>query len=321
MSVLPYSLTPGDSYYSAVEELAAEILDHTAIIFSPIIELIPVKSAEQTCLELLLLGIYARRSIETGRKPSLEHLDLVLDQLQQSKDYTYQTNILRSWQRFILGQSTSLREVIWESINDATNWFAKRSNEVLGVYTAQVNRFLGDFGACDHSEDLFCTSPMLEYHINMVGAEIFNQLWRQSFAETEQQLLVLPGCLRVDPVGCTASEWSLGYKCNHCSKGCQISELSRLGDHFGFPVSFVKHQSSFASHVQDIDKLEQRGTLGILGVACVLSLLEGGLMLEANQVPAQCVPLDFSGCKSHWHAEGLTTRVSGDRVLDLMMRG
>ena len=42
---------------------------------------------------------------------------------------------------------------------------------------------------------------MLEYHINMVGAEIFNQLWRQSFAETEQQLLVLPGCLRVDLLG------------------------------------------------------------------------------------------------------------------------
>ena len=65
----------------------------------------------------------------------------------------------------------------------------------------------------------------------------------------------------------------------------------------------------------------QHGNLGILGVACVLSLLEGGLMLEAHKVPGQCVPLDFCGCKNHWHEEGIPARVSIERVLDIMVGG
>lgn len=66
MSVPTYLLTPRNSYYHSVEELAAEVLDQTAIIFHPIIELMAVGSVEQACLELLLLGIYARRGIKSG---------------------------------------------------------------------------------------------------------------------------------------------------------------------------------------------------------------------------------------------------------------
>lgn len=180
---------------------------------------------------------------------------------------------------------------------------------------------MANFDASSRSDILFCTSPVLEYHINMVGAEILNKLWKKNFRETKHQLLVLPGCLRSNPSSCTAEEWILGFKCSQCSKGCPIKELSENGEHFGFHVSFVKHQSSFVSHVQGLDKLEQHGRLGVLGVACVLSLLQGGLMLKAHKVQAQCVPLDFCGCKSHWHREGLPAQVSVERVLDLMVKG
>lgn len=325
MSAPTYSLTPKmhleKSYYSSVEELATEVVVQTGNIFHPITDSIAAVCAEQVCLELLLLGIYARRGVEAGGDPTLEHLDCILDQLQQSKDYAYQTQKLRSWQGFILEQSPADRAQIWQLVNCATSWFAKRSSEVLGVYTARVNRFLANFDASSRSDTLFCTSPALEYHVNMVGVEIINKLWQQSFRETEHQLLVLPGCLRSHPSSCTAEEWIVGFKCNRCSKGCQIKQLSVLGDYFDFEVVFVKHQSSLVSHVQGLDKLEQRGRLGILGVACTLSLLEGGFMLESHKVPGQCVPLDFCGCKSHWHREGLTARVSVERVLDIMVGG
>ena len=223
-------------------------------------------------------------------------MDLVLDQLQQSKDYTYQTNILRSWQRFILGQSTSLREVIWNQ-SMTLLIVCKRSNEVLGYIRFRLIDFWVTLVPVIIQKTFSVPAPCLNITSIWWGRD-FQPIVATEFCGNRTAIAGFTGLSRVDPVGCTASEWSLGYKCNHCSKGCQISELSRLGDHFGFPVSFVKHQSSFASHVQDIDKLEQRGTLGILGVACVLSLLEGGLMLEANQVPAQCVPLDFPDARA-----------------------
>lgn len=324
MSVPTYSLTPKvnteKSYYRSVEELTTEVMVETTKLFQPIINSIPTVCPEQVCLEFLLLGIYARRGSKTGETPTLAHLDQNLDHLQQSNDYTYQTEKLRSWQQFIMALSPPFRTQVWELIICSTNWFAKRSSEVLGVFTAHVNSFLADFKPSDRPDTLFCTSPVLEYHLNMVGAEILNRLWRKSFQETEKQLLVLPGCLRSDPKACLGKEWTLGFKCNHCSRKCQVKELSELGEIFGFHVSFVKHQSSLVSHVQSLDKLVGQCRMGILGVACTLSLLEGGFMLEAHKVPGQCIPLDFCGCTSHWHRQGLTTSVSVERVLEIMNR-
>lgn len=324
MTAPTYSLTPKQhlekSYYSSVEDLAAEVVVQTAKIFHPIISSTPEVYTEQVCLDLLLLGIYARKGLKADEKPTLEHLDCILDQLQQSRDHTYQTQKLRLWQRFILEQTPSNRTLVWQLVDYATNWFAAHSSEVLGVFTAQVNGFLANFDASNRSDALFCTSSVLEYHINMVGAEILNRLWQKSFAATEQRLLVLPGCLRAAPSSCTAEKWILGFRCNYCSNGCQIRELSQLGADYCFHVAFAKHQSSLVSHVQGLSSLGQHGSLGILGVACVLSLLEGGYMLEAHMVLGQCVPLDFCGCKNHWHEDGLFARVSVKRVVEIMMR-
>ncbi|NLL42183.1 MAG: DUF116 domain-containing protein [Firmicutes bacterium] len=324
MSVPTYSLTPQikleESYYSSVEGLASEAAVRSAEIFYPITHSLGVVCTEQACLELLLLGIYARRGLAAGQMATLDHLAKNLERLERSKDYAYQTKKLRLWHRFIMQQCSANRALILRLISCATDWFAKRSREVLGVYTAQVSRFLAGFDASGRSDILLCTSPVLEYHINMVGAEMLNKLWQSSFAKTKQQLAVVPGCLRPEPGACTAKEWILGFKCSRCSEGCQISRLSGLGERYGFQVSFVKHQSSLVSHVQSLERLAQKRSMGILGVACVLSLLEGGLMLKAHKVAAQCVPLDFSGCKNHWHAQGLPGSVSMERVLKIMLR-
>lgn len=322
--MLTYSLTPKTqpekSYFDSVDELAVEVVVQVTAILQPIIDIIPAVCTEQVCLDLLLLGIYARRGLKADETPTLKHLDHTLNQLQESNDYAYQVQRLRLRQEFVMEQCKVNQALIWQLINRATNWFAERSNEILGVYTAQVNRFLASFDSINRSDTLFCTSPIPEYHINMVGAEILNKLWQKNFQETKHRLVVLPGCLRLDSNACIAEEWTLGFKCKRCSVNCQIKELSELGEYFGFHVSFVKHQSSLVSHVQDLGKLMENSQLGILGVACTLSLLEGGFMLESHKVPGQCVPLDFCGCKSHWHNEGLTTRVSIERVLDLVVQ-
>lgn len=85
MSAPTYSLTPKmqleKSYYTSVEELAIEVMDQTAKIFHPITSSVAVVSPEQACLELLLLGIYARRGIEAGEEPTLEYLVWLFDSI------------------------------------------------------------------------------------------------------------------------------------------------------------------------------------------------------------------------------------------------
>jgi hypothetical protein len=49
---------------------------------------------------------------------------------------------------------------------------------------------------------------------------------------------------------------------------------------------------------------------GVVAVACVPTLVEGGGELKRYGVPAPCVLLDYSGCKKHWHPEGVPTSLN-----------
>ena len=49
---------------------------------------------------------------------------------------------------------------------------------------------------------------------------------------------------------------------------------------------------------------------GVIASACVTTLVEGGWELKRYDVPAQCVLLDYSGCKKHWHCEGISTELN-----------
>ncbi|MCK9223267.1 MAG: DUF116 domain-containing protein [Limnochordia bacterium] len=327
MKPITYTLTPSDNaletYYQSAEGLAKEVLTKMQNYVKPIIDRrldgISMKHTpvEQTCLELLLMGVYANRNLEAGEHPTIVHLEYVLDCLEHSSDYTYQSGRLREWYRFLAVQPRPLQESFWNLICEITLWFAQRALEVLGPYTQQGNHFLATHQPRDSNQynALFRSSPILEYHINMVGAEILNRIWRDRFSSTKQRIIVLPGCLRLNPLHCQASEWTIGLRCAHCTDGCQVSYISKAGKQLGFQVSFVIHQSSLVSHVESLNALRQKGDLGILGVACALSLLEGGFLLDSHKIPAQCVPLDFCGCINHWHDQGITTTVNLDRLL------
>jgi hypothetical protein len=57
----------------------------------------------------------------------------------------------------------------------------------------------------------------------------------------------------------------------------------------------------------------------VIAAACVTTLVEGGWELKRYDVPAQCVLLDYSGCKKHWHSVGIETALNVrelNRILD-----
>jgi hypothetical protein len=63
---------------------------------------------------------------------------------------------------------------------------------------------------------------------------------------------------------------------------------------------------------------------GVVGVACALTLLENGWKAKRLGIPVQCVPLDYCGCKAHWHPQGISTRLNIAelaRVLGIAAKG
>jgi hypothetical protein len=48
---------------------------------------------------------------------------------------------------------------------------------------------------------------------------------------------------------------------------------------------------------------------GVVGVACLTTLIGGGWELKRHGVPAQCVLLNYCGCKKHWDPKGISTEL------------
>lgn len=319
---LTYNLSASADYYRCVEALSGEVLRHAASLFEPTIKrhLAVVEgglaAAEQFCLELLIFGVWRQRAGVPRAEEITRQIELTLDFYKDSSDHRYQLGRLRKLQGFLIGLIGAESADLWHKLAQLTDWFAMRSREELGCFIERIAGFLASHETGPgRDDDYFCQSPHLEYYLNMVGSEILNRNLRPGFLNMKQKLVVLPGCLRANPQGCQAEPWLLGLSCTHCTPGCRVSRIANLGLKHGFTAAMVLHQTSLSSHAGDLETFNRQGGCGVLGVACVLSLLEGGYLLESRGLPAQCVPLDHSSCPNHWQGGKGPTTVNLDRLL------
>lgn len=124
------------------------------------------------------------------------------------------------------------------------------------------------------------------------------------FLKTKRRAVLVPGCMRALPEGeCEAERTVDGPRCTGCTPACHTNQLRALGEKNGFEVFILPHASDL-SHWSMKSGEEPRG---VVGVACLSTLVGGGWELKRYAVPAQCVPLDYCGCKKHWHEHGIET--------------
>lgn len=249
-------------------------------------------------------------------KFSIDNLDKLLDWLSASGEFSQEVKKLNGWEKYLLtkfkGQSTGIIEVSTQT----ALWFKERSCEVLGKYTDKVESFL-DYEKREYSwrEDyLFCGRRRDEYHLNMVGAEILNREYRKKFLATKEKLLLLPACMRaLDDDSCKSIKTDEGYVCMKCTGSCRVNNLTSMGEKNGFKVLIIPHESdAFKNRNKNIEET------GIIGVACVLNLISGGLKADALGFIPQCVFLDYCGCKKHWHNKGFSTDINISRLIKLL---
>ena len=243
--------------------------------------------------------------------PNMNHFDKLLLWLEASGEFKQEAKRLRTWQVYL--NSLTHREAVNVLLTAVTFavWFEARSNEELGPYTPNVERYLNEIRPEHYwREDvIFCGRRRVEYHLNMVGAEIMNRAFRESFLKTKNKVLLLPACMRLlTDSRCKMESEENGCKCCGCMPDCAVNRLSSLGRKYGFKVMVVPHESSISAG-QTQEAVFDKDT-GVIGVACVLNLISGGWMLEDMGIPAQCVLLDYCGCKNHWHHEGLQTDIN-----------
>lgn len=256
---------------------------------------------------------------ENSDTPDLNIINFkkLLAYLKAAGDFNQELKRLEIWKDFL---ETKTPEIASEYLANAflfADWFEYKSKVVLGQYTANVNKFLAEkYHEHLFQEDVvFCGRREVEYHLNMVGAEIMNRAFRKEFEKRPRKALILPGCMKFSAEAkCRAQDTNLGLKCTGCSKSCNVNELTKMGNEQGFEVYIVSHESSAFSKSTDKDRNER----GIIGVACVSNLIAGGWKAVSLGIPAQCVLLDYSSCKNHWDEEGFPTSINLDQLMKLL---
>ncbi|MDR2967526.1 MAG: DUF116 domain-containing protein [Methanobacteriaceae archaeon] len=106
---------------------------------------------------------------------------------------------------------------------------------------------------------------------------------------------------------CMATSSYLGEKCICCNEECNIGKVYKIikEEHGNCNINIYisAHNSSILSNITKEDEEE----LAIVAVACINNLIEGGWKISSTGIPAQCVILDYVGCRKHWDEEGFST--------------
>jgi hypothetical protein len=259
---------------------------------------------------LLPGGINAKNSTDNPesicKNAGIDIFDKLFRWLAATGEYREMTLRYNEWREFLTIYNEEDFNEIAGKISKLAALFIKESEKALGKYTEGVDIFRKE-SALNYKwrEDrIQCMSSREIYHLNMLGAELMNRAFRADFLNTEVKAILLPGCMRTpSETGCKAKAVPEGFICTGCTKECGVNKIRIKGRDGLFETYIIPHSSNLALWAPSEGKTRR----GVIAVACATSLIEGGLELKRYGVPAQCILLNFSGCKKHWHYNGIST--------------
>ncbi len=249
--------------------------------------------------------------------PTLDNLNCLLSWLEATGDFTEDVKRLHTWRDF-LSTNKEAAQVLSIAIGLA-DWFKTHSLEALGAYTPNVDEFLEKtHPTYQWREDvIFCGRQRVEYHLNMLGTEIMNRVFRDQFLRTERRIVFVPPCMRAKPEGeCEAQSTPFGQRCAACTSSCRVNQVHKLGEKYNFDVFMIPDELSVVSDSKM--KAQNDHQLGLVGVSCPLTNMSGGWEMRRLGIPAQGVLLDYCGCPWHWHKEGIPTDININQLLHIL---
>lgn len=235
--------------------------------------------------------------------------------LEATNEFKEEVKRLRIFINYLKQKDEFEKEEIIEKLIKVTDSFVEKGEKELSVYTKNVNKFIEkNINNYKWKEDyIFCGRKEVEYHLSMVGAELLNRAFKQKYKQTKKRALLLPACMREKSAElCNAKKMGLDFLCTGCSDTCKINSIKKQVKEYECDTYIIPHSSDFSNWLK---KWENTTEIGVIGVACPLNLMQGGLELRALNIPSQCVLLDYCGCKNHWCKEGIATGINNTQLL------
>jgi hypothetical protein len=248
-----------------------------------------------------------------------EQLPRIIDWLQATGEFEQETMRLNNCRSFLATLDRAEASRWMEVAVEAFYWFEGEAAEALGAYTSGVAEFLATArDGCGLREDLVLREKRaVEYHLGMVAAEIMNRGLREEFDRTPRKVVLVPACMRGrNAAGCQARVEGTDMTCSGCDPNCAVNRMTRRMRELGAAVYLVPHTTGFSRW---LDRWQREPEVGVAAVACLLNILPGGYAMRARRISAQCVPLDYPGCRKHWNSEGIPTGVNEERLVRIVL--
>ena len=245
-------------------------------------------------------------------------LEQLIMWLEATGEYDEEVMRLKQWQLYLKAEGAVKEGDLKDRVLELANCFNKKADKKFSPYIKGVESFRQQQAKVyEKREDrVFCMQPKDMYYLNMVGAQLLNEAYRQDYLKAQKHMIFLPGCMVYrGQKHCPAIFKQGGYECRGCTPQCQVNQISKLGQKYHAKTLILYHESEL--NQQKIDEKEE-GKIGVIGVACVLSLLSGGFKAKRLGYAPQCVLLDYCGCKQHWYKEGRVTHLNGQRLRKIL---
>ena len=190
--------------------------------------------------------------------------------------------------------------------------FQKLGHEILDPYLSGIPGFLARLDTPGGLESSPLRSKSAEHYLrNILAVGILNRLMRPAFLKVQRKIIVLPDCLKNygDWECCKAGNGNKTV-CTQCTPECLVYETMER---------FANSHTAIVLEPDDMDAffaeaVKKNGSVGVIGVACALTMLSGFAKTIKYRIPTQGVFLNYSSCAYHWANPAYNTSYSLRRM-------
>lgn len=257
------------------------------------------------------LGPFANQA--SDRQRDVDSICHLIDWL-KANDETVKAERLEEWYAHFKSKGDSFTQTAISRCLILTEEFAATSRDVLGEYTENVEHFLEKEAPKYRRryDARLLSRTRLEYHLGMIGTEILSRAYRQRFLATKHKMVIVPPCMCAPVEKCKAIETPFGAKCQACTPGCRVNQITKLGEKRGFSVTMIPDDVKVFGYGKD------NGGVGLVGISCVLTNWNGGWDAGRAGIPAQGLLLDYVGCNIHWDKVGIPTDTNLKKLQEIL---
>ena len=168
-----------------------------------------------------------------------------------------------------------------------------RIDRELAEYVPGLQQHLREVSLHKYITDKELLNRREQYFLYMVEFELVNRVHRERFLDSNYRIALLPYCLKETQTGCKASPDEIDFVCRGCLKTCTISKLSNVLRDSGVNP-YILSRGSLKSIFSKL--LKKRGSIGVLGIACVVELIQGMRFCMKAKLPVMGIPLNANRC-------------------------